>query len=160
MDAVIDTDILSTFIKIGKLDLLQKLFVKSTIFLTPRVYRELKTGEKLGIIRFSPRGKFSRIKLELAEKRGARETRARSKLSTADSECVAVSHHRRCLFVTNDHDGEKEADSLSIEHINLPGILRLFWKSNIMSKAELNKMIIEIEKKDNVVIRNREEIFR
>ena len=44
MDVVIDTDILSTFVKIGKTGLLHKLFPKSKIFLCPAVHSE-KTRE-------------------------------------------------------------------------------------------------------------------
>jgi predicted nucleic acid-binding protein len=156
---VVDTDIMSTFIKTGKLNLLETLFVRSTILLTPSVYSELKTGQKVGMIKLSPSPIFSKIKLELAEKRAAKELRDRRKTSIADSECIAVAKNRRCLLVTNDRYTEKEADHLAIEHINLPGILRLLWKSKIMTKSQVNELINNIEKKDRIVIRNKNMIF-
>jgi predicted nucleic acid-binding protein len=44
--AIADTDILSVFGKLGRIDLLQKLFPK--IYVAPAVYRELGTVERLG----------------------------------------------------------------------------------------------------------------
>ncbi len=46
MDVVIDTDVLSAFAKINKLELLQRLFPKSAIILAPNVYKEIKKGGK------------------------------------------------------------------------------------------------------------------
>ncbi|MGI0087156.1 MAG: hypothetical protein ACREBI_04240 [Nitrosotalea sp.] len=155
---VIDTDILSTFIKVDRVNLLERLFVKSKILLTPSVYGELKTGQKVGMIKLTFGARFSRIKLELAEKRTVREIRNR-KLSTADLECIAVAKCRRCILVTNDSDVEKEADYLDIEHLNLPGILRLFWRSDMMTKARVNELIDDIEEKDRIIIKNKSVIF-
>lgn len=50
MDVVVDTDVLSTFCKVDKLELLQKLFHKSTIIIAPSVYREIREAERLGIV--------------------------------------------------------------------------------------------------------------
>jgi predicted nucleic acid-binding protein len=44
--AIADTDILSTFGKLGRVDLLRELFPK--IYVPPAVYRELGTAERLG----------------------------------------------------------------------------------------------------------------
>ena len=45
--AISDTDILSVFGKIGRVDLLQRLFLK--IYAAPAVYRELMRVEQLGL---------------------------------------------------------------------------------------------------------------
>jgi len=45
--AIADTDILSTFGKIGRIDLLQLLFQK--VHVAPAVYRELSKAEQVGI---------------------------------------------------------------------------------------------------------------
>lgn len=46
--AIADTDILSTFGKIGRIDLLRLLFQK--IHVAPAVYRELLRAEQVGFI--------------------------------------------------------------------------------------------------------------
>ena len=50
MDVVIDTDMLSTFVKIGKAGLLTRLFPKSKILVCPAVYSEIKKAVILGIL--------------------------------------------------------------------------------------------------------------
>lgn len=159
MDVVIDTDVLSTFIKINKLELLQRLFTKASILLTPTVYRELRAGERQGIIRFALGKRFSRISLEQAEKRIVKEMVSKG-LSRGDSECIAVAQLRKCLLVTNDTDVKKEAARLSIDYVDLPSLLRMLWKSNIMSKSQVSSLMGEIEKKDSIVIKNKGLILR
>ena len=50
VDVVIDTDILSTFCKIGKLELLQRLFRKSTMIIAPSVYKEIRMAMQSGLL--------------------------------------------------------------------------------------------------------------
>lgn len=69
-------------------------------------------------------------------------------------------HHRACVLVTNDIDAAKEADHLCVECINLVFILRMIWKKKIMSKENLVVLIGDIEKKDNLVIKNMTAIFQ
>ncbi|MDE1766187.1 MAG: hypothetical protein KGI27_07940 [Thaumarchaeota archaeon] len=52
--------------------------------------------------------RFSKMNLEIAEKRVVKEIKNR-KLSGTDLECIAVAKHRKCLLVANDNHAEKEA---------------------------------------------------
>jgi len=45
---VLDTDIVSVFAKVGKIDLLSQLFGKRELCITPRVYRELLVPFRYG----------------------------------------------------------------------------------------------------------------
>lgn len=159
MDVVIDTDILSTFAKIGKLNLLRMLFPKSKILLVPSVFKEIKKGVRLRIVTFVQPPSFSKIKLDLAERRLIEEIRKRKNLGLGDAECIAVAKHRNCLFLTNDHEAQTEANSLSVDHLSLTLLLRALWKNRVMSKDRVGKLIDEIEKKDRVVIKNKHLIF-
>ncbi len=159
MDVVVDTDVLSTFIKINKVDLLRRVFPKSTVLVAPAVDKEIKNGVRLGILTYSQPAGFSAVKLSLPEKRLAREIREKTKLGFGEVQCIAVAKIRKCLLVTNDAEVEREADSLSIQRINLPLLLRELWKRNIMSKQQVAILIEEIQKKDRVVIKNKGLIF-
>ncbi len=160
MDVVIDTDVLSVFVKIRKVELLQRLFTKRSLLLTPHVYKELKYGERLGFIKLSIPTRFAKIKLQHAEKRLVKEIHGKRNLSLADSECVAVSHNRKSLLVTNDDGVKAEADRLFVQYVDLIALLRMLWKGNIMSKEQVRDLIDEIEKKDRIVIGNKDVIFR
>jgi predicted nucleic acid-binding protein len=160
MDAVVDNDILSTFAKINKLRLLTRLFWNSRILICPSVNLEIRKGVALGLLTYSHPPRFSAIKLGTRERAIARELREASNLGLGDAECLAVARNRNCLLLTNDRKAEKVANSLSIDYLGLPLLLRELWKSHVMSKSRVTKLLDEIERKDNVVIRNRELILK
>lgn len=159
MDVVVDTDILSTFAKVNKLKLLSRLFSKSRILICPSVNLEIKKGVELGILGYSPPSHFIAIKMGTRERAMTREFREDRNLGSGDAECLAVARNRKCLLLTNDRRAAKAADSLSIDHLDLPLLLREFWRSHLMSKSRVVKLLDAIERKDNVVIKNRELIF-
>ncbi len=160
MDVVVDTDILSTFAKVNKLRLLSAVFPKSRILICPSVNSEIKKGAELGLLRYSHPPHFLAIKLGAREKATAREVREALNLGLGDAECLAVARNRNCLLLTNDRKTEKAADSLSIDHLSLPLLLRELWRSHVAPKSRVVKLMDEIERKDNVVIKNRELIFK
>jgi len=160
MDVVADTDIFSTFAKVKKLGLLPRLFPKSCILICPSVNLEIKKGVDLGLLRYSHPPNFIEIKLGTREREAAREFREDRNLGSGDAECLAVARNRKCLLLTNDRKAEKTADSLSIDHLNLPLLLRELWRSHVMPKSRVMKLMDEIEGKDNVVIKNIELIFK
>lgn len=73
---------------------------------------------------------------------------------------MAVARNRNCLLLTNDRKVGKAADSVSIDHLSLPLLLRELWRSHVMPKSRVAKLMDEIETKDNVIIKNREMIFK
>lgn len=163
MDVVADTDILSTFLKVKKPRLLQRLFPKSNILICPSVNLEIRKGMELGILGYSLMTRSTRfvaIKLGTAEQEVARGFREDTSLGSGDAECLAVARNRRCLLLTNDRNVERTADSLSIEHLNLPLLLRELWRSDLMTKSRVAKLVEEIEQKDNLVFKGKELIFR
>ncbi len=159
MDVVIDTDILSTFVKVGKTGLLHRLFPKSRILLCPAVHSEISRAVKLGIVDSVP-ASVSRIELALSEKRLAREIGERTALGAADIECLAVAKSRECLMLTNDRQVANETLSIAVNQLGLPLLLRELWKSGVLSKAGVVKLVDEIERKDRIAIKNKGLIFR
>lgn len=154
MDVVIDTDVLSTFVKIGKTGLLHKLFPKSRILFCPAVHSEISRAVRLGIVDSMP-ATFSRIELTLPEKRLAKEIAGRTALGAADIECLSVAKSRDCLVLSNDRQVANEALSLGVDRLTLPLLLRELWKTGVLSKNEVTKLIDEIERKDRIVIKNK-----
>jgi hypothetical protein len=51
------------------------------------------------------------------------------------------------------------AKELGVETLGLHALLRAFWKSRILSRAEIEEIIHEIEEKDNTVIKDANAIF-
>jgi predicted nucleic acid-binding protein len=160
MDVVIDTDILSTFCKIDRLELLQRLFHKSTIIVAPSVSKEIRQAVQSGLLHYSPPSSFSKVKLSPAERKLAKKIRAKRKLGQGDCECIAIARYRNCVLLTNDQPAEKEAESHSVEHMNLPLILRELWKTGIMPREKVIELVKEIETKDRMVIRDPSSILK
>jgi predicted nucleic acid-binding protein len=157
MDVVIDTDILSTFAKIGKSRLLHKLFPKSEIFLCPAVRSEISMAVKLGILDSMPVS-FSNVELTSSERPLAKEIAGRASLSMGDCECLAVAKRRNCLVLSNDRQVANEAVNLGLDRLNIPLLLRELWKAGVLPKADVSKLADEIERKDRFV-KDRDLIF-
>ena len=160
MDLIADTDILSTFSKISKLSLLQKLFPKSRIYISNKTREELLQAKKLGYKFVVKVVEFKSLKLtqnELIEYQQIKETR--KSLSPADIETLVLAKQRNLLMLTNDISLLKEAIKYNVTYFNLPMILRELWKQKIAAKEYVNKLIEQIEKEDRILIVNKEIIF-
>lgn len=133
---------------------MQRIFPRSTILLTPTVSKEIARGINIGILGY-PKIRFSRTKLDLSEKRLVRELRERKRLGLADAECIAVAKNRKCVLLTNDREVQREADSLSVNHMSLSLLLRELWRTKIITKHQVIELIKEIEEKDRIVMKNK-----
>lgn len=158
MDVVVDTDILSTFLKVRRPDLIRRLFPKSKIFLCPEVVSEIRRAAELGMVNETRYG-LGATKLTRAEKAIAREIGRRPALGRADCECLAVAQFRMSLLLSNDRTVREEASSRGIDVMSLPQALRELWRTGVVNKEDLVKLAEEIERKDNVVFKGRRLIF-
>jgi predicted nucleic acid-binding protein len=150
VDVVIDTDILSTFCKIGKLELLARLFHKSTIIVCPAVHKEITRAESGGRLHYLPPPSFSRVTLTHAEQKMARGIWDKKRLGRGDCECIAVAQQRKCVLLTNDRRAQRAAGSLSISYMSLQLVLRELYVTGISSRIQIRELINQIETKDNV----------
>lgn len=162
MDIIIDTDIISTFGKIKKHPLLLKLFQKSRILISPKVYQDIITARELGydfvehILIHNPQicpltsNEIEQVKNLMDKERT---------LGWGEIESIILARNRRLLLLTNDKKAIKTANKLNINYFNLPMLLRQFWKQNILSKEEVLNLILTIEEKDRILILNKGEIF-
>ena len=158
MDVVVDTDILSTFLKVRRPDLVTKLFPKSKIFFCPAVVSEIQRAAGFGMAG-ETRYEFSATKLTGAEKAIAKEIGRRPALGRADCECIAVAQFRSSLLLSNDRIVRGEASSRGVDVMSLPQVLRELWRMGVMKKEDVVKLTEVIEKKDNVVFKDRQLIF-
>ena len=158
MDVVVDTDILSTFLKVRRPDLIPKLFPKSKFFFCPAVVSEIQRAAEYGVAS-ATRYELSAIKLTGAEKTIAKEIGRRPALGRADCECLAVAQFRNSLLLSNDRIVRGEASSRGIDVMSLPQVLRELWRMGVVKKEEAIKLADEIERKDNVVFKDKRSIF-
>jgi predicted nucleic acid-binding protein len=164
MSLVFDTDIISTFGKIKRLDLLKDLFPNTRFFIPPSVYNELfKARERgyefvdyvieSGILEVAP---LNKEELELL----SRLREERRSLGLGELEGVSICEHREYILVTNDRAAKKVCDQYGIEFIDLRMILKSLLVTAILTDNELKALIYEIERRDRVTIKDKGDILR
>ena len=163
MNLVFDTDVLSTFGKIRRLDLLKELFPNAGFFIPPSVYNELfKARERgyefvdyvieSGILEVMP---LNKEELEFL----GRLREERKSLGLGELEGVSICKHREYILVTNDITAKKVCDQYGIKIIDLSMILKSLLEVKILMSDELRALIDEIERKDRVIIKDKDDIL-
>ncbi|MEA1957387.1 MAG: hypothetical protein U9N01_03410 [Euryarchaeota archaeon] len=163
MNLVFDTDVLSTFGKIRRLDLLKKLFPNVRFFVPSSVYNELfKARERgyefvdyvieSGLLEVIP---LNKEELEFL----GRLKEERRSLGLGELEGLSICKRREYILVTNDITAKKICDRYEIEFVDLSMILKSLLAAKILTSNEVRVLITEIERKDRVTIKDRDDIL-
>lgn len=154
-----DTDILSTFGKVGKIALLRKLF--GNLIVPPSVHHELIRAKSVGydfvesilenveVIPLTSE-EFEDFK-DILEKEGT--------LHEGEIQGMIICKKRDGIFCTNDYAAKRYCRKNGIEFIDLEDILFALVKKGIVSKKELKELIEKIEQKDRTLIKAKEKMF-
>tara|TARA_Y100000310_G_scaffold278560_1_gene297055 strand:- start:701 stop:1201 length:501 start_codon:yes stop_codon:yes gene_type:complete len=160
---LVDTNILSTFAKIDKLDLLLRLLEDYDACISPNVFEELNKANELG---YSYVKKvFDLIdgqKIQIVSPQRD-EFLLSQKLpkgfGSGERDSLAITKSRNLIFLTNDKKIINYCGKHEIDCLWLNIVLRLFWRENLLTKGEVNDLIDEIEIKDKIIITDKEGIF-
>ncbi len=161
---IVDNNILSTFAKIGRLDVLFRLFPQRQIAIVPAVYNELRFGIRKGHVQLED-------VMEMVEKKSIRlitlteaEIFLKPTLPVSfdegELESVAACKFRKITLLTNERSVKNWCVKEDIKYADLPDLLRACWRSEVMYKKEVKTLIEEIEEKDNITFKSKEEIFK
>lgn len=157
--ALADTDILSTFGKVGRIDLLLDLF--QHLYVAPAVSQELLRAERMGFtwvarirqtveglpLTDSEREDVERL-FDLYPQLGSGEI---------ESFVLAQTHHLLCL--TNDRQAKIVASILNLSYLDLEEILRALKTRGILTTEALAVLMTCIEEKDRTRIKAKEQIL-
>jgi predicted nucleic acid-binding protein len=158
-----DTNILSTFAKIGQLGLLLQLFADDEIALVPAVYEELQEGIRRGYVSLEAasahiqRGSMT-ILAPNAQEIFDKDALPRS-FDAGERETIAVAKSRGYSILTNETQVKNWCKRIGIEYWDLPQVLRALWRTSLLAKEQVRELVGQIETKDRVVFRNQEAIF-
>ena len=163
MNFVFDTDVVSTFGKLRRLELLQDLLTDSKLFITPAGYDELVKARERGYdfieyVFYLRMFEVARLSEEESKALESLQEERRS-LGLAELEGIVISKHRDYIFVTNDRGAKKVCDSHAVRFIDLSMILTYMLVKELFTAHELRQLIDEIERRDRVVIKDKEAIF-
>ena len=156
MKFVFDADILSTFAKINKINLLKDIF-GNNLLIPLAVEKDLKLA-KAKFIKSIPKSNFFTIikpsnkEINLANKITKLKT-----LGNGEIECISICKNRNYCFVSNDKKAIKFAENLDISIVDLETIL--CYLAETLNKDKLIQIISDIETKDKVIIVNKNKII-
>lgn len=150
---ILDTNIVSTFLKIDELSLLQSLFPNHVLAITTGVREELQAAE------FNT-GPFAMVKLTRDEN-DRKEILARTYgfLGKGELECIAFGLSRSIPMLTNDHRAKNAALEQGITCFDLPEILRAMIFKGTIDLVRLQQIVHAIESKDNIIFKNVERLY-
>lgn len=158
-----DTNMLSTFAKIRELPLLMQLFRDERFGVVPAVHEELQNGVNKGyvalqaVIELIQQGQLDLVVPN------AGEIFAKGTLPTSfdegERETIAVATSKAYKVLTNERLVKNWCKKTDITYWDLPGILRAFWRTTLLTKEQVRGLVNEIEAKDRVVFKDKEQIF-
>lgn len=160
---LVDTNILSTFAKIKRLELLFEIMNREKVHISTYVLHELDMAENVGyafvqiIFDYIDKERISIISMsdeEVEVYLGLPES-----FGKGERESVAISRSRDFIFVTNETKVKNYCEKNCIDIVDLPTLLRRAWKTDVKKKETVKKIVEEIENKDNIIFKHRTMIF-
>jgi len=151
---VLDCDLTSTFAKVNRIDLLEKLFSDDQLVITASVYNELLEVKQYG---FDFPDKVMQSSIGLSniqrEERGIFEDFLQDyRIHLGEAEGIAIAKCRNGVFITNDSRAVEFCKEKGVKVLNLKDILRRISVEKIINKEEMVKLIEDIEDKDRTFI--------
>ena len=160
MSAVIsDTDILSAFGKIARVELLRLLFQK--VHVAPAVYRELLQAERMGFVWVaSIREAVELLPLTVSESQQVERLAHRyPQLGSGEIESFVLAQTHQMLCLTNDRQAKVVARALGLPYLDLEDVLRALKTRQLLTAEALSQVIAEIEERDHTRITAKDQIL-
>lgn len=160
---LLDTNIISTFSKIGKFELLYDVFNKEILYLSPNVFEELKRAKDKGysfvdrIFELILKKKLQIISLNQTEM--LKTIKIPNSLAAGEKDSIVLCKERDGIFVTNEKKVINYCKKEQINYFDLRDILKAMHEFMNYPKEKIISLIDEIERRDNIVIKGKEEIF-
>jgi len=151
MKLVFDTDVVSAFAKAGHFEILIKLF---EVCITPKVYEELLIPLKYGYD--YPKEIFEKAELiTLTEEEQMEYLRLLEdeSIGKGEAESLTVCKSRGFLFTSFDKRAVQVARSMGVWVVVVGAIFSALIEKGIATRAEVLKIVKDIEEADNRVLK-------
>jgi predicted nucleic acid-binding protein len=164
---VADTNIISTFARIKRLELLLKVAETDALHLAPAVVKEIEVGLRKGLDFLQPvvdglAGGTGFYSLDLTPDEKSMVDALPGSLNAGEKESIAICSKRAGgKLLTNDKRAHNYCRANLIPSLDLKLILRQLWKASHCTKEEARSLMEEIEKSEpGMVIKGKDEILR
>ena len=163
---VADTNIISTFVRVGAIPLLKRLLEVKRLHITQATYNELRRALEVGCTFLEPvlsalptQGDLELLELTREEILAVKDMPG--SLGAGEAESIAVYRHRPgTRLLTNDKRARNYCRENGVICLDLPGILRALWVRKLLTKKKVSALIRKIEMEQRMVIKNKEEILK
>ncbi|NOZ59402.1 MAG: DUF3368 domain-containing protein [Euryarchaeota archaeon] len=142
-EVVIDTTVLSNFSLVGRLDILEELFLKR-LLTTEEVLGEIKVGIERKIL---PEIDIECIKTVKIESELPIYIKLREKFGKGEASCLAIALNRGLKLLTDDIDARRFAQRHGIPVSGTVGVLAAAVEEGIITLEEGNKLLSEMIEK-------------
>jgi predicted nucleic acid-binding protein len=163
---VVDTNIVSTFARVGALPLVARLMQETCLHVSPGTYHELRKAIEAGCSFLEPildaihlGQELDLLELTRSEILSVKDLP--SSLGAGEAESIALCLNRPgTSFLTNDKRARNFCRERGIPCLDLPEILRALWVRKAIPKKKAKELVRRIETEQGMVIKNKEEIFK
>nr|QNO46308.1 hypothetical protein PABHDKJJ_00012 [Methanosarcinales archaeon ANME-2c ERB4] len=156
-----DTDMVSAFAKIERLELLNSLLSKHRVVITPEIYEELISALDCGytfpldIFRY-----FEVLYPSEEERKEYQKLLIENRtLRRGELEAMRICRRRGCIVSSMANAALRFAEETRVETLKLHS-MRSLWESGMRSKDDVRGLMTEIEKEDNTTINDIGRIFQ
>ncbi len=162
MTTLLDTNILSVFAKLGRLELLFQI-LDTPLAVSPNVYRELQNGMSLGYkdlqsaLELIETGRLQVILIGDMEQEFLARVPFQPDKGEADSLAWCLAHGG--TFVTNDRRAARRASDLGVHIARQRDVLRNLWVEGVLPVEQVYALIDEMETRLGIILPDRDEIF-
>lgn len=159
-----DTDILSVFAKIERLDLLEEAFPNADLQIVEEVYGELEHARENGYS--FPEKIFQAtdtVTLEQEELEEYREKKDRTEflpLSKADLKTFVASKKREILLLSNDSHLLEVSDQEEVLALDIYDILEILYQKNKIDREKIQEIGNQVKQEDNLDLPDLDKIGR
>lgn len=146
---ILDTDFLSAFLKIGKLDLIKEFYGVRELVIPTAVQREIAETDLINLLNNLDYVKVTPI---VKKKFGDDEFR----LGEGEKETISLARLND-LVLMDDKKACEVAEKHKIKTVNIPGFLLSLKRTGFTTQKEINDIIEKLRKKDYYSFRKEDE---
>lgn len=144
---ILDSDFLSSFLKIDRLDLVRAFYQVTHLLIPPAVFREVSQTRLLERLAETPwlevAAPGSQILTRVSPQIGAHE------LGAGELEAIALAlEHPNSLLLTSDNRARREATRSGAQVVNIPAFLLACKVSGFLDRAQIAAIVRDLEEKD------------
>ena len=160
-----DTNIISTFARVGALPLVRRLLEVEHLHIVPATYNELRKALEVGCAFLDPvlagiasGGDLDLVELSRKEVLAVKDLPRT--LGAGEAESISVCLHRPGMrLLTNDKRARNFSRERGIRCLDLADVLRALCVRKVLSKKKVTELIRQIETEQGMIIKNKEQIL-